>query len=208
MLTREITKMKEEIISIIEEGRHAGLKSEILVNNIFNKAVLDEDIVVIEDRRERPLSINEIAIIVQKALKQAEFEGGFLVLPSGEKIERKEKTFTSIKGENENRNGVCKINERLFDRISSNVRVSFNCCNTSYGGIAINLSENGMFIRTEEIHFPLDMKFEIYMSLQKEILHIPVDVSRLMKSHDYYDSLGVKLLNPSQKYLDFINNLN
>jgi hypothetical protein len=208
MLKREIAKIKEGILSIIEEGRHAGLKSEVLVDNILNTGVADGDIVVIEDKRERPLYINEIAVIAKKALKQAEFEGGFLVLPSGEKIKRKEKTFTSIKGGNENPNGMCKVNERHFERISSNVKVSFDCCKTSYRGIAINLSANGMLIRTEEISFPLDMRFEIFMPLQKEILHIPVEVSRLMKSHDYYDSLGIKLLNPSQKYLDFINNLN
>ena len=173
MLTDKMMKMKEDIISIIEEGRNARLESEMLVNNIFSKVVVDRDILVMEGTRERPLYINEMAVIVQRALKQAEFEGGFIVLPTGEKIKRKEKSFNSIRRVNENRNGRCKINERLFDRISSNVRVSFDCCKTSYGGIAINLSENGMFIRTEEIHFPLDMKFEIYMSLQKEILHIP-----------------------------------
>ena len=208
MLSNKMMKMKEDIISIIEEGRNARLEPEMLVNNIFSKVVVDRDILVMEGTRERPLYINEMAVIVQRALKQAEFEGGFIVLPTGEKIKRKEKSFNSISGVNENRNGRCKINERLFDRISSNVRVSFDCCKTSYGGIAINLSENGMFIRTEEIHFPLDMKFEIYMSLQKEILHIPIEVSRLMKSHHYYDGLGVKLLNPPQKYFNFINNHN
>ncbi len=207
MLTNKIMKMKEDIISILEAGRIARLEPEMLVDNIFSK-VVDRDILVMEGTRERPLYIDEMAIIVERALKQAEFEGGFVVLPSGEKIKMKEKTFTSIKGINENRNGRCKINERLYDRISSNIKVSFNCCNTSYGGFAINLSENGMFIRTEEISFPLDMKFELSISLQKEILHVPVEVSRLMKSHHHYNGLGVKLFNPPQEYFDYIGNLN
>ena len=100
------------------------------------------------------------------------------------------------------------MQKRLFDRIASHLKVSFDCCRTSCWGIVVNLSENGMFIRTEEIHLPFDMRFEIYMPLQKEILHIPVEVSRLKKSFGDYDGLGVKLLNPPQKYLDFINNLN
>lgn len=99
------------------------------------------------------------------------------------------------------------MQKRLFDRISSNIRVSFDNCNTSCRGVVINLSGDGMLIRSEEISFPMDMKFEIYIPLQKEILHVPVEVSRLMKSHGDYDGLGVRLLNPPQKYLDFIDNL-
>ncbi len=168
MLTNKMMKMKEDIISILEEGRIARLEPEMLVDNIFSK-VVDRDILVMEGTRERPLYIDEMAIIVERALKQAEFEGGLVVLPSGEKIKMKEKTFASIKGINENRNGRCKVNERLYHRISSNIKVSFDCCNTCYGGVAINLSGNGMFIKTEEISFPLDMKFEIHISSQQSL---------------------------------------
>jgi len=48
MLAGTTIKLMQEIISIVEEGRNAGLESENIVNNIFNRAVVDRDIVVVE----------------------------------------------------------------------------------------------------------------------------------------------------------------
>ena len=86
MLAGTTIKLMQEIISIVEEGRNAGLESENIVNNIFNRAIMDRDIVVVEGSEERPLHINEIAAIARKAVEQAQFDGGFIVLSSGYKI--------------------------------------------------------------------------------------------------------------------------
>ena len=89
MFRKELIKMKEEIVTIIEEGRLAGLGSEVIVNSILDEAIIGRDIVVIEGARERPLQIREVVMIVRKALEQAEFEGAAVVLPTGERIRRR-----------------------------------------------------------------------------------------------------------------------
>ncbi len=89
-LAEVFMKLREEVTAIIEEGRHTGLGSEIIVDKIFGKAVVDKEIVVEEDKTaERPVSIKEIVLIAQKAVEQAAYEGVFIILPSGERIIRK-----------------------------------------------------------------------------------------------------------------------
>jgi hypothetical protein len=89
MLKKEMIKMKEEIVSIIEEGRLSGLGSEAIVSNIFNRAFVDRNIVAVAGESERPLDIDEILIVVQKAVEQAEFEGADVVLPTGERLKKR-----------------------------------------------------------------------------------------------------------------------
>jgi hypothetical protein len=76
-----------------------------------------------------------------------------------------------------------------------------------YCSKVINLSEQGMLIMTAELNFPLDMQFDIFLHMQDDIIEIPVKVRRLVKKGDSYDSLGIELINPPQKYLEFVNNL-
>lgn len=89
--TSELAKLKEEIISIIEENRYTGIKSEIIADEIVGNS-LDNEIVVEDNRRtERPVNIEDIVFIAKRAIQQAEFDGAFVVLPSGERIKRREK---------------------------------------------------------------------------------------------------------------------
>jgi hypothetical protein len=99
------------------------------------------------------------------------------------------------------------MQKRAFKRIRSNIKVKFSCCDIHYDGIITNLSENGMFINTSGMSFPFDSELEILIHLENMMLKVPVKVSRMTKSRDCYDGMGVELLNPPQRYLEFINSL-
>ena len=95
--------------------------------------------------------------------------------------------------------------QREFNRIPASFKVRFSCFNTDYTGTVTNVSENGMFIKTGKMSFPFDSTLEILVHLKHKIFKVPVEVSRITKSKDHYDGLGVKLLETPQDYLDLIN---
>lgn len=96
---------------------------------------------------------------------------------------------------------------RAFERISLNIKVNFSCCGINYNGTVTNISENGMLIRTYEMIFPFHSEFELVLPLEEEVLNLPVKVSRLIKTGDIYNEIGIVILNPTNQYLKFINNL-
>ncbi len=89
----------------------------------------------------------------------------------------------------------------------SNIKVKFSCCHIDYDGVVTNISESGMFISTGGMNFPFESKLEILMSTGHRVLKIPVEVTRMIKSADLYDCIGVRLINPSQDYMEFVSNL-
>ncbi len=89
----------------------------------------------------------------------------------------------------------------------SNIKVKFSCCHIDYDGVVTNISESGMFISTSGMNFPFESKLEILMSTGHRVLKIPVEVTRMIKSADLYDCIGVRLINPSQDYMEFVSNL-
>jgi hypothetical protein len=99
------------------------------------------------------------------------------------------------------------MQRRAFERMPVNIKIKFYCNNMDYVGVVMNLSENGMFISTREMSFPFDSEFEIVFPLEEEMLIIPVKITGITKKSDHYDGIGVKLLNPPQRYLEFVANL-
>jgi hypothetical protein len=96
-------------------------------------------------------------------------------------------------------------NNREFKRIPSYFKVRFSCFHTDYTGTVTNVSENGMFIETGKMSFPFDSTLEVLIHLKYKIFKVPVEVSRMTKSKDHYDGLGVKLLDTPQDYLDLVH---
>jgi hypothetical protein len=96
-------------------------------------------------------------------------------------------------------------NQREFERIPTYFKVRFSCFHTDYTGTVTNVSENGMFIKTGKMSFPFDSTLEILIHLKDKIFKVPVEVSRMTKSKDQYDGLGVKLLDTPRDYLDLVN---
>ncbi len=88
-----------------------------------------------------------------------------------------------------------------------NIKVKFSCCAIDYNGTVTNISENGMLIRTYEMISPFKSKLEIVLPSEEEVLNLPVKVSRFIKTGDIYNGIGGELLNPTNQYLEFINNL-
>lgn len=99
------------------------------------------------------------------------------------------------------------MNKRASERLLSNIKVKFSCCHIDYDGVVTNISESGMFISTSGMNFPFESKLEILMSTGHRVLKIPVEVTRMIKSADLYDCIGVRLINPSQDYMEFVSNL-
>lgn len=99
------------------------------------------------------------------------------------------------------------MNKRASERLLSNIKVKFSCCHIDYDGVVTNISESGMFISTTGMNFPFESKLEILMSTGHRVLKIPVEVTRMIKSADLYDCIGVRLINPSQDYMEFVSNL-
>jgi hypothetical protein len=71
----------------------------------------------------------------------------------------------------------------------------------------LNLSENGMLLKSADINFPLDTQFDIFIHMKGEVLEVPVRVTRLIKTNHMYDGIGIELINPPKIYYDFIHNL-
>ena len=99
------------------------------------------------------------------------------------------------------------MQRRAFKRLPSNIEVKFFCSGTDYTGTIINLSENGMFIATKKMCFPFDSQFEIHIPLENEVLSLPVRVSRITKSAEFFDGIGLELKYPPLKYLKLVRNI-
>jgi hypothetical protein len=96
---------------------------------------------------------------------------------------------------------------RTFDRIPVLIDVEINCNNMVVTGALINISEHGMFIRTDRMPSPLQSQIEITIPLKEEAIHVSGKLVREENTQGYYNGVGVEVLNPSQNYLDFIDNL-
>jgi len=98
------------------------------------------------------------------------------------------------------------MQNRAFERISADLQANFFCGNTMYSGTVTNLSENGMFVKTR-MCFPFDSNLELLIPLKEEVLKVPIKVSRIEKTEDFYDGMGVEVLSPCQNYSEFVNRL-
>ncbi len=98
------------------------------------------------------------------------------------------------------------MQRRAFERIPANLAVRFKCCNTDCYGTVTNISKNGMLIRTEDMCFPCNSKFDVFI-IREDVQKISVKVRHLTKSITSYDRIGVEVINPSQKYLELVDSL-
>jgi hypothetical protein len=99
------------------------------------------------------------------------------------------------------------MEKRDFKRIPANLILRFPSINTFDSGTLTNLSANGMYIKTD-ICFPIRSRFAVLVQLKDEILKVPVKIVRIVKSGDFYEGMGVKIVNQSKKYLELLIKLN
>ncbi|MBI4683198.1 MAG: PilZ domain-containing protein [Nitrospirae bacterium] len=99
------------------------------------------------------------------------------------------------------------MQRRVFERIPVELTVRFYCYDNDYSGTVTNISENGMYICTNNMCFPFSPEFKIVIPLKAEMLNIPVKVRRITKTSDRYDGIGVEIMNPPRNYLDFVGEI-
>lgn len=99
------------------------------------------------------------------------------------------------------------MQRRAFERIPSNLKVRFSCCDTNYEGTVINLSENGMLIITNKVSFPFESNLELLLAAGENLIKVDAKVSRIIKSMDEYDGFGAEVIDPPRSYIEFVNNL-
>ena len=99
------------------------------------------------------------------------------------------------------------MEKRDFKRIPTSLILRFPSCNTFTSGSLTNLSASGMYIEAD-VCFPIKSKFNVLVQLKDEILKVPVKIVRLVKSGNFYEGIGVKILNQPKKYLELLMKLN
>jgi len=96
---------------------------------------------------------------------------------------------------------------RAFDRIPVLIDVEISCNNMVVKGTLMNISESGMFIRTNNMPSPLHSQIEITIPLEDKSINISGRLVREENIRGYYNGIGVEVSYPPQNYLDFIDNL-
>lgn len=97
------------------------------------------------------------------------------------------------------------INRRLFERIPTSIDIKFFYGNLFYSGTVLNISEKGMFINTKRC-LPYEAMFVVIFDKNSALFKMIVKVKRIATCEDPY-GMGVELVSPSTKYLEFVNNL-
>ncbi len=98
------------------------------------------------------------------------------------------------------------MSNRAYERVSANIEAKFFYGNSIYSGEITNLSENGIFISTK-ICFPFESRFEILIPLDGKVVKVPVKVSRIIKTDDFYDGMGLELLEQPRNYVEIVSSL-
>jgi len=89
----------------------------------------------------------------------------------------------------------------------SKIKARFYCNDTDYSGTVINISEDGMFIRTRKVAFPFESNLVIFISRKERLLKVPVKVCRLTKTDNVFDGMGVQVIDAEPDYLKFVRSL-
>jgi hypothetical protein len=99
------------------------------------------------------------------------------------------------------------MDNRAFDRIPANIEVTFHCNSMDYKGTILDISENGMFISTNDMCSPFDSQFEVVIPVEDEVLNVPVNLNRIILSPDSRDGIGVELSDVSQDYVKMVEKI-
>lgn len=98
------------------------------------------------------------------------------------------------------------MEKRAFERIDTSLPVNYFCEHTLYVGTVKNLSGNGMFISTSNF-LPCNNFIDLLMALKDEVSRFPAKIVRIEKINESDYNIGVEIVNPPDKYLNFVGNL-
>jgi hypothetical protein len=91
--------------------------------------------------------------------------------------------------------------EEALKRGSSKVDIRFFYGNLIYSGTALNLSKDGMSVRSQ-ISLPVNYRFDILMRLEDSVLTVPVKIKNITGTE-----MDVEIVYPPKEYLEFVNAL-
>lgn len=109
---------------------------------------------------------------------------------------------TSYHGKTGTERKVFFRERRAFERIPTSLPINVLLGIVHHHGFALNLSENGMYIKTG-MPLAAGLSFEVLLP-SREDLKVPVKVSRIARSNDFYNGCGVELLDQPKKYVDVV----
>lgn len=92
---------------------------------------------------------------------------------------------------------------RAFERIPTSLPINVLLGIVHHHGFALNLSENGMYIKTG-MPLAAGLSFDVLLPSREDV-KVPVRVSRIARSNDFYNGCGVVLLDQPRKYLDILS---
>lgn len=95
------------------------------------------------------------------------------------------------------------MRKRSCERIQSSLLVKFSHCDSLNYGIVTNVSERGMCIKSG-VCLPSNSSALILIPLKDEHLAIDAEVRWVKKTDEFYDSMGVELSEPPDRYLQIV----
>jgi hypothetical protein len=98
------------------------------------------------------------------------------------------------------------MQRRAHDRVQTQLEAKFYCGTKVNFGVITNISKNGLFISTN-VNFPVNINFDLLIPSNDELITIPVKISRLARSNGECSGIGVEVIDPPQKYLDYVSQL-
>lgn len=98
------------------------------------------------------------------------------------------------------------MEKRAFERIKTNIPVTYYCEQMLYTGLIKNLSENGMYISTTNF-LPCKDKIEMIIPLKKAVTTFKSRIRRIKRINESRFYIGVEILNPPASFIEFVADL-
>ena len=94
----------------------------------------------------------------------------------------------------------------MHERIPVDLRSRFSHGNIFNSGTIMNLSKEGMFIKTKNV-MPIDSVISVIMHTGEELFQIFAKVKRLNKTAEQYDGMDIDIISSNSSYLKYVKNL-
>ena len=96
---------------------------------------------------------------------------------------------------------------RATFRIPTRLGMRYDENGTFYNGIITDMSESGLFVLDARTDYPENSIINIKVPVKNESLHLSGKLVRKKRSTSNKRGFGIKLVDPPQKYIDYIEEL-
>jgi hypothetical protein len=96
------------------------------------------------------------------------------------------------------------MERRVSERKAAHLPVRFSYANSFFNGVVKNLTGSGMCISTSML-LPCDSSAKLYIPFRHKVLEISVIVRRIERTNNFFDIMGLEIVNPSVEYKEFID---